>query len=673
MTSVTLSPQQNPLITTPSRPMPKQFAVVGAGTIGPDIGYYLKSALPDLKLYLVDIAQEPLDRAVQRLEGYAKKGVEKGKLSEAHAETVLKNIVPTTDYGAMADCDWVLESATENLDLKRKIFAQIEEIVRPEALITSNTSSLPASRLFKDLVHKARTTVTHFFAPAWRNPAVEVIRWDGASPETVDYLRWLFCMTGKVPFETDDALCFMLDRVFDNWCNDAALLLDVGTASEIDSVASELVHAGPFFVLNLAHGNPIIVETNTLQMEEGEHYRPAAIFDSVETWKTVPPRKRVDVEPEKAARIRDRLHGVLFSQSFDIVDRKIATAADLELGCALALGFKKGPFDVMKAMGDEEAARVMKRFAEERPGMPQPQQPVGAYQHFARFVLVDDVDGVKVLTMRRPQALNALSDEMNDELLHIIRTYEDDPAVKGFVITGYGDKAFCAGADIGKFPRMLGDHEASVQYSRDCSRLLLHLDRMEKPVVAALNGIAVGGGLELAMRCHGIVASQRAWIQFPEVTLGIAPGIGGMVVPYRRWPQAAALFHDMLRVAKRLKAPEAHASGIVEAVTDTYDDLVRLAVDRVQALAGNVARIPDGPVEFEAPAPVEPIAYKVPLSREVVGIIEASILEGAKAPTLADALEVGYQAFGKTACTAAAKEGITAFGERRIPDFEKTG
>lgn len=673
MTFIATVARENPLLIAPSRPLPKKFAVVGAGTIGPDIGYYLKSALPQLTLMLVDVAQEPLDRAVERLAGYAKKGVARNKMSQQQADAVLENIVTTTDYADIADCDWVLESATENLELKRRIFTQIEEIVRPDALITSNTSSLPAERLFSHLAHKERATVTHFFAPAWRNPAVEVVRWDGADPEVVEYLRWLFCVTGKVPLLTEDALCFMLDRIFDNWCNDAALLLDGATASEVDSVVADYVHAGPFFVLNLANGNPIIVETNTLQMEEGAHYRPADIFRSVDRWVTGKPGKRIDVEAEKAARIADRMRGVLFSQSFDIVDRGIGTPADLELGCSLALGFKRGPFDVMHKLGEAEVERVMARFAEERSGMPQPSKPVGEYQRFARHVLVDDVEGVKVLTIRRPQALNALSDELNDELLAAIQAHEDDPAVKGFVITGYGERAFCAGADIGRFPKMLGDAEASTQYSRDCSRLLVHLDQMQKPVVAALNGMALGGGLELALRCHAILAVRKAWVQFPEVTLGIVPGIGGMVVPYRRWPAAAPLFHDMLRIAKRLKAPEAHEAGLVEAVVDSYADLIQAAVARVGELAGRVTPIPDGPVEIELPQPVELVAAKLPLSREVVGIIEESIVAGAQAASLGEALEIGYAAFGRSACTPAAAEGIAAFGARRKPDFETTG
>ena len=134
---------------------------------------------------------------------------------------------------------------------------------------------------------------------------------------------------------------------------------------------------------------------------------------------------------------------------------------------------------------------------------------MGEYQNFLRFVLVDDVRGVKVITIRRPEALNALHDELTDEILAVIRQFENDAAARGFVISGYGPRAFSAGADIGRFPKMLGDAEAAAQYARDCSRLLLHIDRMAKPVVAALNGMALGGGLELALRCHGIVAHAQ--------------------------------------------------------------------------------------------------------------------------------------------------------------------
>jgi enoyl-CoA hydratase/3-hydroxyacyl-CoA dehydrogenase len=673
----------NPLLEASTRAAPRRVAVIGAGTIGPDIAYYLKAALPGLELVLLDVRQAAVDAALVRLKGYADKAVARGKMSEKAAQATLAGLTGSTDYEALRGCDWVIEAATEDLALKRRIFAEVEARVDQGTAITSNTSSLPAQRIFSEMAHPERATVTHFFAPAWRNPVVEVIDWPRADPALLAWLRRLFAQTGKLPLVTADAPCFMLDRVFDNWCNEAALLLGEASAAQIDSVAAEFVQAGPFFVLNLAHGNPIIIETNTLQaQEEGEHYRPASVFRSVERWNTVAPGREVEVAQPLRSRIRDRLLGVLLSQSVDILDRGIGGAADLDIGCRLALGFRRGPLELMRSMGAAECTRVLERFVRERPGMPAARREPAAYLPAERHVLVDEVNGpgsqsgarVVVITLRRPEALNALHDELTDEILAVIRRHEDDPKVAGFVIVGYGTKAFCAGADIGRFPSLLGDAQAAAQYARDCSRLLVHLDRARKPVVAALNGMALGGGFELAMRCHALVADRGAWMQLPEVTLGILPGIGAMVVPYRRWPAAAPVLHRMLARGDRLKAAQAQELGIVDELADGYDDLIARAVARVHALAGRVPTISDAPVAvppFETSQAVA--ADGRVLSGMVIGLIERAVSDAATASTLEAALEVGYQAFGAVACTDAAREGITAFGERRAPDFGATG
>ncbi len=482
-------------------------------------------------------------------------------------------------------------------------------------------------------------------------------------------------MTGKVPLLTADVACFMLDRVFDNWCNDAALLLNEATAAEIDTVTFEFVHAGPFFVLNLANGNPIIVETNSLQAnEEGEHYRPAAIFRSVQNWRTAAPGKPAAVAPAAQAKIRDRMIGILISQTTDILDREIGAPADLELGCRLALGFKAGPLDIMRRIGDAEVARIVGRTMRERPGLPQPRRPLRDYQKFYRYVLFDDVGDVKLITIRRPDALNAINDDITDEILAAIHRFENDDAVSGFVLTGYGPRAFSAGADIGRFPSVLGNAEAAAQYSRDCARLLVHIDTMRKPVVAALNGTALGGGLEIALRCHGIVAMRNASLQLPEITLGIVPGLGGVVVPYRRWPKAAAAFHDMMRRATRMPAKAAHEIGVIDALAGDYAGLIDAAVERAHALADRPKWLADAAVDIDPPPPIEPVAANGQrLSAEVIGIIDAAIRDAAAAPTLAAALEIGYRAFAASACTAAAREGINAFLQHRPADFSKTG
>ena len=690
---------------------------------------------------LIDISRDALDRAIGRLHAYADKGLARGKLTAEQAESVRQNLHFSVEYGDLDGCDWVIEAATENIDLKKRIFSRVEDITGRDCMITSNTSSIPAHLLFSHLRHPERATVTHFFAPAFRNPVVEVIGWERAEPGFVQRLRRLFYVTGKVPMVTRDVVCFMLDRIFDNWCNESGFLLEAATPAQVDHVAGSYVHVGPFFVLNMSNGNPIIIETNTLQAElEGSHYLPADIFqeaidrgaetgraenaasaqpentgnrtpappggnrtpirqentpghpgdnpgrprnenqerkwDESGKWLTIKPGESVDVTQAVAAEIRDRLLGVLFSQTVDILDRGIGSAADLELGCRLAFAFRQGPLELMRELGEEESRRTLAKFVAEKPGMPGPRQPLRAYQDFHRFILVDELDGVKIITLRRPEALNAIHDDMTDEILALLKRYEADPHTHGFVITGYGVAAFSAGADIGRFPAMLGDREQCIEYARECSRLLVYLDSCRKPVVAALNGMALGGGLELAIRCHGIVAVKDAWLQFPEITLGIAPGIGGMVIPYRRWPDAATAFHGMLLRAEKMPAAKAHGLGIADKLAATHDALLPGAVSLVGELAADRQAPSGAPVSVAAPAPVgdEPHSHNGQrLSAAVSGIIREAVVEAAAAASLGEALELGYKAFAESAATAAAREGINAFTEKRKPDFTLTG
>jgi enoyl-CoA hydratase/3-hydroxyacyl-CoA dehydrogenase len=662
----------NPLLLKPKRTLPKEMAVIGAGTIGPDIGYYLKSALPVTTLHLVDISEKALQQSEQRLNGYAQKAVDRRRMKPEQAKAVLANINYTSDYEAIQNAELVIEAATEDLSLKQKIFAQVESIVSDDAIITSNTSSIPADRIFGAMKKPRRATVTHFFAPAWRSLPVEVIDWDKADREVVDYLCWFLARTGKVPIMTADAICFMLDRVFVNWCNESVNLLGDALAAQIDKVAEEFVFGGPFFVLNMVNGNPINIEAGTLLMEEGAHYAPPSILGSVHRWQIPRPGSKVHVPDDLKQPVRDRLLGILFSQSFDIVDRRIGIKADLNFGCQVALGFKKGPLDVMAKLGESEVSRIVAGFEKARPGFPQPKENLSFYLDFKRYILVDDLDGVKLITIRRPQAMNALSDKVNGEILAVLKEFADDPAVKGFVITGYGTQAFSAGADIGKFPSVLGDAEAAVQYSRDCAKVQMFMDQMQKPVVAAVNGVSLGGGVEMAIRCHGIVASPGARFGLPEITLGILPGIGGCMVPYRRWPKGAWLFNQMICLGKQISAKEAMETGMVSQLVEGYPELIAAAVAEVDKLSGNLPRIQEGPLDLpsiELPDP--PMCGKLQLSRQAVSITKETVEAGWAASSLVEALEIGYQGFGKIACLEAANEGISAFLQKRPPKYGK--
>jgi enoyl-CoA hydratase / 3-hydroxyacyl-CoA dehydrogenase len=662
---------KNPLLLRSEKPFARQVAIIGAGTIGPDIGYYLKNALSDIKLFLVDVAEEPLKKAEKRLIGYTSKSIERGAMKEEQARKLLENIIYTTNYETIKECDLVIEAATESIPVKQKVFAQIESLVGPETIITSNTSSIPADLIFSAMKKPERATVTHFFTPAWRSLAVEVITWNKVDPKVLEYLMWMFAATGKTPLMTDNAICFMVNRIFDNWTNEAAYLLEVATAAEIDQVAEEFVPAGPFFVQNMAHGNLLTYETNTLQMQEGDCYKPAPILLSVDTWNTKKLGVRIDVADAIRNSVRDRLMGIVFSQCFDIVDRGVGTLEDLNFGIQVALAFRKGPMDYMRDFGEPEVTRIMKRLEAERPGFPMPKKPYGEYQRFNRYLLIDDMDGIKIITIRHPQAQNAINDEMTNEITAILNQFKDDPQTKGFILTGYGTTAFSAGVDIGGFRKVLGDQAKAVNYTRERAELQRLIDTIEKPVVAAVNGTATGAGLELAIRCHSIVATKNARFQFPEITFGISPGTGA-IVPYRKWPKGAQLFHQMISLAYPIGVKEAAEVGMVDKVADSYYEMIKEAQKEVERLQGKITRILDGKVAIP---PVEiseqPVAGKLTLSKEAVSILARIIEQGAAAERFADALEVGYQGFGEMACTEAAEEGVNAFLQKRPPAYRR--
>jgi enoyl-CoA hydratase/3-hydroxyacyl-CoA dehydrogenase len=328
----------NPFLIKSSRPMPKEVAVIGAGNIGPDIAYFLKSSMPKVKLFLVDVIDAPLKNAEKRFQGYTQKSIARKKMKEEQANEILDNIVYSTDYQAIKNCELVIEAATEQLRLKEKIFETVEGIVGENAIVTSNTSSMPADKIFSKMKNPKRSTITHFFAPAWRNPAVEVINWKGASRETVDFLFWFFAVNGKIPVITDNVISFMLNRIFENWVNEAGYLLDRATTAQIDTVASEFVGGPPFMVLDMAGGNLLVVESNTLKMEEGAHYKPAPIFSSVLKWAIPKPGTKVEVPQDIRKSVRDRLLGIVFSQCFDIADRGIGTKEDSRKGLSTSCG-----------------------------------------------------------------------------------------------------------------------------------------------------------------------------------------------------------------------------------------------------------------------------------------------------------------------------------------------
>ena len=252
-------------------------------------------------------------------------------------------------------------------------------------------------------------------------------------------------------------------------------------------------------------------------------------------------------------------------------------------------------------------------------------------------ILVDKNDALAQVTINRPKKLNALNKETITELSNAFTELENDEAIKVIILTGSGEKAFVAGADISEFANF--SVEEGGVLARKGQEILFNLvENLSKPVIAAVNGFALGGGLELAMSCHFRVASDNAKMGLPEVSLGVIPGYGGTQRLSQLVGKGKAM--EMVMTAGMIPADEAFTLGLVNHVT-TQEELLPL----VNKLASKILR-----------------NSSVAISGAIKAI-NANYKEGV------NGYDVEIEEFGNCFGTEDFKEGTTAFLEKRKPNF----
>jgi len=253
-------------------------------------------------------------------------------------------------------------------------------------------------------------------------------------------------------------------------------------------------------------------------------------------------------------------------------------------------------------------------------------------------LLFDLRDAVATVTVNRPDKLNALNAAVIAELGDVAGRLQKDPAIRGVILTGAGSKAFVAGADIGEIAAQ-GPVDGKAR-ALEGQRVFRSLERCGKPVIAAVNGFALGGGCELAMACHLRVASEQARFGQPEVKLGIGPGYGGTVRLPRLVGRGRAL--ELLLTGQMIDAQEAWRIGLVNRV---------VPADRLLGESEQILRsiLENGPLAVRACLEAVDTGLDV-------GVDEALLLEA--------------NLFGLLSGTADMREGTTAFIEKRKPAFK---
>jgi enoyl-CoA hydratase/3-hydroxyacyl-CoA dehydrogenase len=622
----------------------KKVAVVGCGLMGSGVAQV--AAQSGYLTIVRELNDQLLQAGLARIRDSLDKGVEKKKVSPTKRDATLGRIQGTTEMKDLADCDLVIEVIIEDLQAKKQLFKELDGICKPEAILASNTSSLSIADMAAVTGRPGKMAGLHYFFPSLINPLVEVIDTQQTEPEVVEALLAFSRVTGKIPIRVKDVPGFAVNRYFVPWLNEGIQVLDEGLADipSIEAAAKEAfqIGMGPFALIN-ATGLPIAYHAaESLAVALGEFFAPApgytARFKMGKPWDLEGEPK---AEAKVKAEIADRLMGVAFGLAAGLVEEGAADVEDINRGALTGLRWPKGPFEMMNDMGLKRALELVEKVAGRSPTFKVPQvlrKMAAAGQTWTlRDVKLDVRDGVATILMNRPEAMNALNEKVLGELKQVIAQLRDDPAARVVIITGEG-AAFVAGADIRAM--LSKDHAAIAEFIRFGQGVLDDVEALPKPVIAAINGYALGGGLELALACDVRLASTESRMGFPEVGLGIFPGFGGTQRAPRLIGKGQA--SELVFTGDQIGAEEAVRIGLVNRAVPPQQLMVE-----ARKLAERIAR--QGPLAVQ----------------RAKGAVNQTVQTGQEAG-LKYERDVVTSTFG----TEDQKEGMTAFLERRKPQFK---
>ena len=635
-----------------------KVGVIGSGQIGPDIALYFAKVLAPsgVRTVVVDISEDALAAGRKKVQKKVGKGVETGAFEPGFAEALLASLTFTTDDTELAGAGFVVEAATEDLGIKHRIVSRLEQICGPDAILASNSSHMEPEVIFGSARSAARALVIHYFFPAERNPVVEIVPAPDTDETIVDWLLDFYEAAGKAPIRVASRYGFAIDPIFEGLFQAAVLGVEAGwgTVKEVDQMARRALQlgVGPFTAMNLTGGNPLTAHgLDEYHTKLNAWFRtPRLLKDQLASgapWEVAGRGEKVETTDEQWATVRDAMTGAYFGLVGGVLDSGITNVADLEMACSIALVVRP-PFAWMNEVGPADAFRLVEAYAAEHPGFVVPEclrrQAASGEPFEIPMVLRRDVDGVAVLKIRRPAVLNALNLEVFRQLRAHAEAAAADASIAGVVITGFGPKAFVSGADLDMLAA-LEDAGAGEANSRRFHETLDFLEDMKKPVVCAMNGLALGGGNELAMACHARIAAKglKLLAGQPEVNVGIIPGAGGTM----RLPRLIGIEKavEMMRTAKPISGAEALDLGLISEEVEG-GDLIARAVELVKAYASGEAELPRIDRSPMADVPMDlPEIDLGHRSRAIDAILCRTLVKGLRLP-LRDGLALESESFG---------------------------
>ncbi len=669
-------------------------AVVGAGTMGGQIAQTIAAAGVPVVLKDIDdaLVQAGLDEARGVTAAQVGKLADRGKLSaeqaQAHLEEVVGRIHGTTSYADFGEVDFVIEAVPERMDVKQAVFSELDAATPGHAILASNTSSLSITEIGEATLRPEKVLGFHYFYPASVMPLVEIVEGEETSAETVTAALTFAQTIRKQPITCLEVPGFVVNRILNSgtaevWREQEQKGLSIEKIDE-GLAGAGVIPIGPYRLIDLLGLDTVVHVAEHLLDSYGEErfFVPKSMRKLVADGKLGAKTGGHGLyEPDGAANVAgeaepdvaelvELLSLKTLLEACLVLEEGVATHRDIDFGMMAGAGLdpRRGllpPFmradseglDVVLERMENARERHGERFAPptilrrlvaqgrfgQKSGQgfypyprPDAQQPAASSPEGGTVKLETREDGVAIAWLANGQ-MNSLSPQVVEDLGKVWRTLEQaQPAVRVLVIASANPFLYCAGADIRAFTTL--DEASGAQLLDSGHAVLRELGSQGVVTIAAVNGLAFGGGCELAMACDVRIAARSAIFGQPEIKLGIIPGFGGT----QRLPRLVGISKalEMNLLGDPILAEEAFELGLVNRVVDDHE-LLDTALQWARKLA-----------------------EQAPLA-----VAEIKRIGSNPPGDLDEGIEAEKQAAARVFASEDAREGIAAFLAKRRPRF----
>ncbi len=646
------------------------------------------AAIAGYKVYIADINNEIIKSGLEKIKWSLSKLHEKGSLKES-VDSVMSRIIPvvntdsqgnfTKDFeNAIKDSDMFIEAIPERLDLKQNLFKFIDKNRKADTIMATNTSSLPITEIAAATSAPELVVGMHFFNPPPLMPLVEIIKGEKTSDETVSVTYQIAKNFGKQPvIVKKDVPGFIANRVLARFLNTACWLAYKGFYStlEIDSAVRYGLNF-PMGAFELADysGIDVFYFVNKAMIERGFKMKHCPLFEQKFNAKELGmktgkgfyeyPKPGAYVRPQIPKELANKVDPVLLlapavNEGAWLLENDVATKEDIDKAVMLGLGWPKGLFEFADDFGIDKINTALKQLKDllgdqdfEPTKMLKDMESKnelgrktgkGFYEYkkieevSKKTILIKYEKPIAWIVLNRPNRLNAISPDMIKELGEALDELELNDDIRVLIITGAG-RAFSAGADVTAFAGIT-PMQAAI-FSKKFQELTLKMEFYAKPIIIAINGYALGGGLELSMSGDIRIASENALLGQPEINLGFIPGAGGT----QRLPRLVGRGQSKLLIftGDNISAKDAYALKLIDKVVPP---------ERLEQEARDLA------LKISEKPPLALMAAKLAIEQG----LESNIWAG---------LNLEANLFGLLFSTEDVAEGVTAFLEKKKPSFK---